>query len=238
MRLFDGPLVTVSQGVKQALIKRTNVPMTHNSTVIPNGIDGRWVEVQAQVHAVSRQGVGLCEDTFVIGSVGRLCLIKNYSFLVEIFSTIMRYHTNVRLVLVGSGPEERHLRDLVMQHGLANKVIFIVGQPAYGYYRLFDCFVQSSREGISMALLEAMSLKVPCVVACSDTEHPVIKDGVNGLVMPTNDAYECAQTIEKIIENITLRTTLGSRGQKTVLDQFDNEKMFQLYHTLFKRMVK
>lgn len=238
LKISKGPLVTVSQGVKDALVRRNAWSVTRDSLVIANGIDSEWIAEQACIQAKPRHCLGLKDEDFVLGTVGRLCVVKNYSFLIEIFSLLTPHYSTARLVIVGSGPEEHFLRMLVNQHGLHDYVTFIIGESAYGYYQLFDCFVQSSREGISMALLEAMSLKVPAVVVHSDKEHAVIKDGINGLVMPADSAYRCMQTIEKIIEDNTLRNILGYQGQKTVSEQFNSVAMFRLYDTLFKQISK
>ena len=78
---------------------------------------------------------------------------------------------------------------ILQRFGIADKVTFVVGQSAYGYYPLFDCFVQSShKEGISIALLEAMSWGITCVVTNSDAKHPVLTANKDGLLIPAGDA--------------------------------------------------
>lgn len=236
--LFKGPIVAVSPGVKQALVKRTQWPVTRASIVIANGIDVQWVQEQANAQRVERAQFGLSPDDYVIGAVGRLCPVKNYYFLIEIFSKILMRYPGARLMIIGSGPEELKLRTLVAGYGIAQKVIFVGQKPAYGYYELFDCFVQTSREGISMALLEAMSLKIPAVVVTSDDEHAVIRHGINGLIMPTDTSCHAANTIEQLIADRAMAIKLGMCGQQDVLERFSREKMYSLYDALFERMVE
>ena len=79
-------------------------------------------------------------------------------------------------MLVGSGSEEQHLRELTAEHAISRyRFSFVIGKPSYGYYPLFDCFALSSfKEGISIAMLEAMCFALPCISTHEKATHDVI----------------------------------------------------------------
>ena len=106
-------------------------------------------------------------NQLVIGNVGRLNIQKNQLFLLNIFKEIIKDKDNVRLVLVGEGPDRAKIKEKINQFGLNNKVM-LVGQQKdmQAWYSLFDIFVfPSIFEGLSVALLEAQSNGLPIVTS-------------------------------------------------------------------------
>ncbi len=162
-------LVAVSEGVEQSLSLHGT---TRAVQVIPNGVDCAMVQRKSMAQNVNKYALGLLDEHFVIGSVGRFNPVKNYRLLLESFADVAHVHAHARLVLVGVGPQEQWLRTYATTLNIAHKVVFVVGQQSYGYYPLFDCFALSSdKEGISIALLEAMSFGLPCVVTFTTKTH-------------------------------------------------------------------
>lgn len=259
---FGSTVVAVSDEIKNGLQQRNkkNVPAVE---IIANGIDiynvmqrakkennvyeqrindaglGEWLKNIMYQFKFSQNNCFKQNSNFIIGSVGRFVPIKNYPLLIESFSIVLQTCNKVRLVLVGSGVEEQKLRMLVMEKGIADKVTFVVGQSAYGYYPFFDCFVQSSdKEGISIALLEAMSLAITSIVTDKDNKHMVIENKKNGLLVEAGNAQRLAQALLKIIQNENLKRKYGLAGQQTVLKNFSSQRMIKNYHTLFKKLTE
>lgn len=106
-------------------------------------------------------------NQIIIGNVGRLNIQKNQLFLLKVFKEIVKDKKNVRLVLVGEGPDKAKIKEEVNRLELDNKVM-IVGQQKdmQAWYSLFDIFVfPSVFEGLSVALLEAQSNGLPIVTS-------------------------------------------------------------------------
>jgi len=205
--------------------------------VIKNGIDVDGIQKKAQGMVVRRDQLGLAKDQFVIGSVGRFAPRKNFPLLLESFAVLQMVYPEARLVLVGIGPEEQSLKRKAQDLGVADKVVFVVGKHAYGYIPLFDCFVQSSdKEGTSIALLEAMSLNVPCVVVNDGPVHPVIVDGKDGILVQAKGATALAQKISMLIEKRDLAVQLGMAGNKKVRQNFNPEGMVEAYRDIILRV--
>jgi len=185
----------------------------------------------------SRYDIGLEDNHFIIGSVGRFHPDKQYDLLINSFALIAKKYDHARLVLFGAGEQEKYLRTLAHSLQLENKILFIIGEPAAPYYGLFDCFVLTSKnEGISMAMLEAMSNGVVPIMAHAEQTHPVIQHGHNGLLV-SHHAQSIADIIMQVMTNSDLRIDIGDAAEKTVQNHFSAEQMICAYDQLFNHVV-
>ncbi|OQA35874.1 MAG: putative glycosyltransferase EpsF [Candidatus Dependentiae bacterium ADurb.Bin331] len=226
-------LIAVSEGVVRTMRTYRFLP-AERVKVIRNGIDAVQVRARAQEQIISHEQLGFLPTHFIIGAVGRFVALKNYSFLLTVFARIYRDFPSARLILVGGGPEESRLRAQAVRLGIKNAVCFVIGQKAYGYYRLFDCFVQSStKEGISIALLEAMSFGRACVVTTSERDHEVIENGKNGYIVAANDEDALYEALKIMIEKPFIRKKCENAAHITIESNFTLAKMVGEYENLY-----
>lgn len=203
-------------------------------TVIPNGIDIDTLQHQVKTSRITKSSLGYTDDHIIIGSVGRFHPIKRYPFLLESFACLAAYNKHVRLIIVGSG-QAHYLVDLAHKLHIAHLVTWIINQPAYNYYHLFDWFILSSeKEGISIALLEAMSLGIAPIITYHSHKHPVITHGKNGIVAITQNATTFAHIIRSALENKQVQLSLGKEACKTVQSTFALAAMVQAYEHIFQ----
>lgn len=234
--LFPTRLVAVSSGVASCFDRRDRWLPAKPVRVICNGIDTALVAERSSALRQTRAALGLAEHHALIGSVGRFNRQKNYPLLIASFARIMRSYPNARLLLIGHGEEEQKLRAYAQQCGVAEAVVFVVGQMAYGYLPLLDFFVLSSdQEGVSIALLEAMSLGIPCLVTHDGypAPHPVITDGVDGLCVPIRDEGTLADGIDRLLAERDFAASIGKNGAKTVRERWSLQAMAGAYSELF-----
>ncbi|MEX0849305.1 MAG: glycosyltransferase [Candidatus Dependentiae bacterium] len=232
---FGKKQIAVSEQVAQSLKKRTTWLPASNIEVITNGI-----EVPQLRRVIKRNELGIDDNAFVIGAVGRFVPVKQFDFLLRSSANVMKVHKHVYLLLVGTGILEQELRSLACQLDISDKVIFVVGKSAIDYYPLFDCFVQSSdKEGISIALLEAMHFSLPCIVMGHFYVHPVITHGFDGFVCPVGNGSILEEYVKVIIEQQKhILATIGDQAKKTICNQFEVKIMIHKYAILFKDLCK
>jgi len=231
---FADHVVAVSQSVANSFLCAVPEKKKKSVMVIENGIDAHAIRERAKTEKVLRKELGFAEDDFVIGAVGRFTHHKNFPLLLESFALVHNLLPHVRLVLLGTGPDEQMLKDVAQKLGVAQYVAFVVGQSAYGYFPLFDCFVQSSNtEGISIALLEAMSFGLPCVVIETGAAHPVIEGGKTGLLVKKSDASLLGQNICKLATDRAFAQKIGAASRQNVEARFSIEGMVGAYKKLF-----
>ncbi len=231
-------IIAVSSTIHDSLKKRSPVNPA-KICLIDNGINVNKTITKSRASVIERSCFNLSPDHFIIGAVGRLVPIKNFSLLLASFAELSATHQQVRLILVGSGPDEQALKQLAVDLSIADKIFFITGnQDALPYYRLFDCFVLPSRtEGLSIALLEALCFSLPCIVT-GKGDHPVISSGINGIVIEPNNLVALTTALESLITNKPRGTELGARGYSTVTQEYDSSTMTAGYKSLFLELIR
>lgn len=188
---------------------------------------------------ISRHDLGIADDAFVIGSVGRLVPVKRYDCLLDAFAIVHKRYKKSCLLMVGAGPLEENLRNHAQKIGIADCVVWVSNKQAASYYQLMDCFVQSSlKEGISIALLEAMSAGVCCIVAGDNGVHPVVTNGKSGIVACGQKATYFAAAFESILNDIDLRNRISNASQQMVRERFCQDRMIAAYNRLFDEIVQ
>jgi glycosyltransferase involved in cell wall biosynthesis len=140
----------------------------------------------------------------VVLMVGRLVTVKRLDRLIEGFAVAREFHPDLRLVLVGEGPERIALERLAADIGLDDSVIFAghrEGRELYAWFSIASVFVLTSElETWGAVVNEALVAGVP--VVCSDRAgaRVLIENGCNGCVIDAND-------IQKIGAEIVVWTT-------------------------------
>lgn len=159
--LFATDLWGVSQNANQYLYGKTK-----KARVMPNGIDTNLFAYNKFLRDTIRKERKL-SNKFVLGHVGRFSKEKNQSFIIKVFWHILKDIPEAILYFVGTGEEEKHIRKLISDYGIEQKVI--ICHPSLsisGFYQMIDCFVfPSLYEGFGIALLEAQCSGLPCFVS-------------------------------------------------------------------------
>lgn len=206
-------------------------------TTILNGIDADAIVTRAQQNSKKREEIGLPDDAIVIGCVGRFVERKNISLLLHSFADLSIRYPKLYVVLVGTGPQEEMLRSLADTLGIRERTIFVIGQSAYGYYPLFDIFVLCSRqEGLSIALLEAMSCGLPCIITTENEKHELIMSQRNGVIVKSGDQKALTVALEKMATEVNLRAVLGANARACVDKEFRLDRMIDAYRNVFKSL--
>lgn len=235
---YKTPVVAVSDGIVRSLDTYAPWMKKHALVVIKNGLALQDLEQKSSAHTVTHAELGLSEKHVVIGSVGRFEAVKNYALLLTAFALLYDEYPQARLVLVGYGSQEQFLRKRAFDLGISSRVVFVINQPGYKYYRLFDLFTLSSyKEGISLALLEAMGLGRPVVITNCEYEHDVVQHERNGLIVPSNDPQALADALAFYIKKPEVAAAYGAQALCTVRDSFDSTYMTEKYSYLYKKTI-
>lgn len=175
---------------------------------------------------------------FTLLAVGRFIPAKNFRFLLEVFNQLIPTYSDMRLMILGYGPEQQTLENYRTHYGLEKNVQIIVGQEAALYYGYADCFVQPSlTEGLSIALLEAMSAGIACIVSGND-QHDVITQGKTGLIVPANDHEAWKKAISFCYQEKSTAQELGKAAQLAIQHRFSASIMAQKYRALFEKNIR
>lgn len=168
----------------------------------------------------------------VIAGAGRLDVQKNFGLLICAFAKIAPEFPEYNLIIYGKGNEEQELKSLVESLGLQGQIEFPGNiQNIAEEMEKNTMFVLSSDfEGMPNALMEAMALGLPCVSTdcpCGGP-HYLIKDGVNGLLVPVSDADKMAEAMRKILSDSNLAENMGKEAMK-IAEELAPDKIYGMW---------
>lgn len=146
--------------------------------ILNNAIDAGQYRYNSRLAAQKRKELGISDDSFVMGHVGRFGREKNHEFLLEIFAAIQKKRHNAVLLLVGDGSLRPEIESRITALGLRGKVLLTgVREDVPALLQAMDVFVfPSLYEGLPVTMMEAQASGLPCVVSdrvpseCKKTE--------------------------------------------------------------------
>lgn len=133
--------------------------------VIHNSIDTRKFLHNEAIRKEVRAELGISDEMFVMGNVGRLHEQKNQLFLIDIFNKLINVKANSKLLIVGKGPLEEELKKKVNDLKLSDKVLFLGNRSDMDrIYQAMDVFVLPSLfEGLGIVAIEAQAAGLPVI---------------------------------------------------------------------------
>lgn len=153
---------------------------SHGKAVfIPNAIDVSLFSFNPDIRHKIRQELSL-ENKWILGHVGRFAEQKNHTFLIQVFAAISACREDAVLVLVGTGPLQTQIRQLVQEKGLSQKVLFLGARRDVAHlYQGFDVFLLPSLyEGLPVCAVEAQFAALPCFLADTITKEVNFTDSI------------------------------------------------------------
>jgi glycosyltransferase involved in cell wall biosynthesis len=205
---------------------------------IPNGVDTeRFCPPTLAEKIALREQYGFGEDNCVVLYAGRLVDLKRADLLIKAWGALPHFDP-ARCVIVGDGPERETLQTLVDVEGLGNTV-YLVGakDDVLPYYQMADIFVLPSLyEGLSVALLEAMSCGLCVIVAGSPGNLAVVEPGVNGLVFPVDKPELLKERLLEVLADGERRDALGQRARQRVRENYSIEVVALAHIKMYRNL--
>ena len=163
----------------------------------------------------AREKLGIGNEEFVLLSVGEMTENKNHRLALQALALLPE--KPIRYVLVGRGERMEELQAQARELGITDRVIFTgYRNDVSELYPAADAFFfPSFREGLSVALMEAMASGLPAIVGKIRGNTDLIDDGVEGLYMPLTPEG-AAEAIRKLYDDPALGARLGEAAREKV----------------------
>jgi len=194
------------------------------TVVVPLGIDS------AKFEAAERDAVGKIQSIYgprFILAIGRLVLFKGFEILIKAMRNVPG-----NLVLVGDGPQRRHLEDVARSCNLSGRVFFtgqIDNSQIVNYLAAADIFAMPSisrAESFGIVQLEAMAAGLPVVNTNIESGVPEVSlDGITGITVPPGDSISLANALNLLLSDRELRMRMGNAGKDRVRSEFSIARM-------------
>jgi len=200
---------------------------TKRLRMVPNFVDTDRFSANEERRIAARKALG-AQDQFVWLAVGRLVAQKDYPNLLRAVQQLD--HSNMRVLVAGGGDLADQLKTMSSQMGLNNVVEFLgTNEDIVDLYNVADGYVMSSEfEGLSVALLEATSMSLPCVVTNAGGNAEIIQDQVNGFVVPVCDSPALAAAMNKLMSMpVKERIEMGIKSNSLCVSRYHKTKVME-----------
>ena len=234
LAILTDRIIVISDREKESALSY-KISKENNIEVIYNGVNIQTLKDRASQRVISRSSLGIPENAYVIGMVGRISQQKAPDIFVNAAQKIKRDIPNAFFMIVGDGDKRELIENLILSNELEH-CFYISGwveHPA-DYERLFDCAMLLSRwEGFGLVLAEYMALEKPIIATRVDAIPNLIKDGCNGLLVPMDDVNSVWKAALTLYRDRHLVAELIHNGYEIVSKKFNSERMAKEYYHLF-----
>jgi len=236
-------VTTICQGLKNDLVSR-GIDQK-KITIIPNAVNIDKFTISARKNAILEKDYDL-RGKVTLGFIGSFYAYEGLSFLIQALPQVINKHPNVKLLLIGGGPEEESLKQQVKQLNLSDYVLFfgrIDHDTIQDYYDLIDCLVYPR---LSMRLtelvtplkpLEAMAQKKLLIASDVGGHKELIEDGKTGFLFKSHDIDDLAKTINKLFAHIDEYEEIKNNGRCYVEKERNWKASVSNYQLLYKNLI-
>jgi glycosyltransferase involved in cell wall biosynthesis len=203
--------------------------------VIPNGFTISNTRPIQDVFQLKRR-LGITDEEFVIGSIGRYHTDKDYLNLINAAQIVLTKYPNLKFVLIGKNLDKSNmqLKQYLEERNIEKKFL-LLGQieNVDKYFYIFDIYcIHSKSEGFPNVLGEAMLMKLPCIVTDVGDCRYILKD--NGIVVPPENSDLLAEGITHFVNMpVNQRKNLGIRSYLRIKDEFMLTDVVKKYNDLY-----
>ena len=233
-------VIAISAAVREHLMDDLGVGASRIS-LIYSGVDPDRFSRNYSFNEIAaiKKATGL-DDGPVIGNIGRLSSVKGQKFLVAAMRDVIAKRPDAQCFILGNGGEREALKALAESLDIEDAVKFVDScADTYKYLSIMDVFVfPSIKEGLGMALLEALAAGKASVASRIGGIEDIITDGVNGILVEVADPFGIAKAILRLLDDEELRRKMGEEGRVTVRSGFTLDSMAEKVLGLYEEVVK
>lgn len=231
-------IVTVSEFHRRWALQ-LGISSAEKIVAVPNGLSPDRVKPKRGREAV-RQELGIRPDTLLFLATGRMAPQKGFEYLLQAMPEVAkRLQVPFKLALVGAGPLVATLRQMVADLGLRDKVQFLGFRNDIGDL-LAACdmvVLPTLREGLSIALLEAMAAGKPIVTTRIGSNAEATHNGLGAKLVPVKDVAALTAAIVQLAENDTLAAAKARKAKELFERHYTEERMLNGYRTLYSQLL-
>lgn len=233
-------IITVSENNKKILTK-LYPEQSKKIKVILNGIDVTWWKSQLlrfteeDCKKIKQDVFMTQDDALIIISIAELHERKGLKYLIKAMSEVVAKYPNIKLAIVGEGPERSELENLIKKLNLENHVILLGRKSDIPkLLKSSDIFVLPSiREAFGLVNLEAMLTPLPIIATKVGGIPEIVTDKKTGFLVETESEKALSEALIKLLSSPKTRQKMALEGQKRVIELFDAKKMAEKYEKIY-----
>ena len=235
-RLYD-KIITISEGIREVLISNRIPP--RKITCVHSAVDMDLYGQTCDRDWFLRE-FGLKEGSRVCGTVAQLIDRKGHRFLIRAIPEILKAIPDAVFLFFGKGPVEDQLKSQCRELGIEKHVHFTGFRGDLD--RIMGCLDivihPALMEGLGVSLLQAAAAGIPIVGTRVGGIPEIIRDGVNGYLIPPSNVQSITDTVVKILADRNLALQLGENGRMIASRDFSIESMVKGNLNVYMEMMK
>jgi len=239
---FTDCFVSVGEDLKQRYIER-KIGDPSKYRMIHSGMDldafHKAGDLPKEAIIKKRRELGLADDELVIGKVASLEPRKGHRYAIAAMKELIQHHTNIKLLFVGDGWYRPKLEEMVRQNSLEDSIVFAgYREDIAEVMATFDIVILTSLwEGLPQVLVQAAAVGKPIVTFAVEGAKEVVKDGVNGFIVPLKDVDALVEKVEYLLSDMERARAMGKQGRKIISDQWTIETMQEKTRELYEELL-
>lgn len=232
---YTDRFVAVSDAVNESAAKFYRLDASRLITIY-NGIDTTAFSPEPSQRQDARVTLGLDPSRHWVAAACHLVPNKRPNLLVRALALVRNHGVDAGLVIAGDGPMRPELETLARDLGVRDAVKFLgVTNLMPTLYRACDAFAHAAvREGLGLAIIEAMSTGLPVIAARAAALENFLDHERNALLAPLDDADGLAEGLARVLTDPPLAATLGEAGRRTAVERFAVDRMVRDYERLYE----
>jgi len=233
-------LIAVSPEVRDDLV-RLGVAPRERIAVVRLGLDlEARTNVDPAARAEERARLGIPEDRFVVGWLGRFTEIKRVDELIRAFAALRARDVDADLVLVGDGRSRTEMATLAAELGVRDRSHFVGYREDVGeLFASFDVVaLTSANEGTPVTLIEALAARRPVVATDVGGVGDVVKDGASGFLVEPGDVEAMAERLSRLAGDGDLRRAFGQYGHDFVVPRYSIPRLVDDIDDLYQSLLE
>ncbi|MGA2192411.1 MAG: glycosyltransferase family 4 protein [Nitrospirota bacterium] len=235
-RLCDG-IITTGGFIKDQVVRELGIN-PRKVHPIPTGIDGSRFSNTGGPEI--RGELGIPEGSKVIGIAAALRSWKGHEYILRAMPEVLREFPDTRLIVAGEGDMRIFIEGLTGELGISGAVIMTGHRDDINrVIAAFDISVMASyaSEGVPQFALQSMAMGKPLIGTAVGGIPEVIKDGVNGIIVPPRDYSAIAAAVIGLLRDEALARRMGEEGAKMFLAAHTSEKMLDKLEALYGELL-
>lgn len=227
-------IVCISEAEKKSAL-RAHIADVSKLELIPNGIDIAAVQ---HAEAVQRSDLGIGDDTFVVGMIGRLSPQKAPDIFIRTAKLVHDSINNSAFIIVGDGEEREAVEHFAKDNGLRLVVTGWIDKP-YSYLKVFDVAVLLSRwEGFGLAVVEYMAAGKNVVATRTDAIPTLVDDGVDGLLVEVDNPEDVRDNVVWLYNHPEEADKMKKKALEKVKTCYDISRVVDQHEQMFVNLYK
>jgi len=226
-------IVTTGEALRRTMHRENGIALDR-MTSVPTGVD--LDRFKPGDRAEARKRHGLSDEFYWVGILAMLSHFKGHRDLFAMMALFARTHPEIRLLVLGDGPERRSMEAEVKAANLQDRIRFVgYVSDAESWLPALDVFAHPSTgdEGVSQSLMQAMCCALPCVATAAGSLSDLVIDERTGLMVPPGSPQALADAVLRLRADDELARSIGEGGRAHVLAHFGYEAMLDAMERIF-----